>query len=86
MSTTTVDLGEAVYQRLIRLAAEQGQAPEVILDQALAVAALYLKEGQLIASVRTRQGAPQQFTARGEEHLTAVPLIALVDGYSASAS
>jgi predicted transcriptional regulator len=36
MSTTSVDLSAAVYQRLIRLAAQQGQAPEAILDQALA--------------------------------------------------
>ncbi len=36
MSTTNVDLSEAVYQRLIRLATQQGQAPEAILDQALA--------------------------------------------------
>ena len=36
MSPTTVDLSEAVYQRLIRLATQQGQAPEAVLDQALA--------------------------------------------------
>jgi carboxyl-terminal processing protease len=60
--------------------------PGGILDQALNVASLYLKQGQSIASVRTRQGAPQQYNARGDEHLTAIPLVALVDGYSASAS
>src|SRR5262245_46887613 len=36
MSSTSVDLSEAVYQRLLRLATQQGQAPEAILDQALA--------------------------------------------------
>jgi predicted transcriptional regulator len=36
MSTTTVDLSEAGYQRLIRLATQQGQPPEAVLDQALA--------------------------------------------------
>src|SRR5262245_2702973 len=36
MSTTTVDLSEAVYQRLIRLSTQQGQSPEAVLDQALA--------------------------------------------------
>jgi hypothetical protein len=36
MSTTSVDLSEPVYQRLIRLAVQQGQAPETVLDQALA--------------------------------------------------
>jgi hypothetical protein len=36
MSTTSVDLSEAGYQRLLWLATQQGQAPQVILDQALA--------------------------------------------------
>ena len=60
--------------------------PGGILGQALSVASLFLKDGQLIASVRTRQGAPQRFPANGREHITTVPLILLVDGYSASAS
>ena len=60
--------------------------PGGILDQALSVASLFLENGETIASVRTRQGAPQPFASRGREHITNVPLIALVDGYSASAS
>lgn len=32
----TVDLSEAMYQRLIRLSTQQGQSPEAVLDQALA--------------------------------------------------
>lgn len=60
--------------------------PGGILGQALAVASLFLQDGQLIASVRTRTGPPQSFASSGREHNTRVPLIALVDGYSASAS
>jgi hypothetical protein len=36
MSTTTIDLSEAVYQRLIRLSAQQGQSPATVVAQALA--------------------------------------------------
>ena len=36
MSTTTIDLSEPVYQRLIRLATQQGRPAEAVLDQALA--------------------------------------------------
>jgi carboxyl-terminal processing protease len=60
--------------------------PGGILEQGLAVADLFLKSGQEIASVRTRQGPPQVFTARGSEHIESAPLVVLVDGYSASAS
>jgi carboxyl-terminal processing protease len=60
--------------------------PGGILDQALDVADLFLGNGQTIASVRTRQGPPQIFTTRGGQHIPNVPLVVLVDGYSASAS
>jgi hypothetical protein len=46
MPTTTVDLGEAGYQRLIRLATQQGQSPEAVLDQALAEYEHRLLSGQ----------------------------------------
>ncbi len=36
MSTTTVDLSGAGYQRLIRLSSQQGRSPQAVLDQALA--------------------------------------------------
>ncbi|HEX6533056.1 MAG TPA: S41 family peptidase [Gemmatimonadaceae bacterium] len=60
--------------------------PGGILDQGLDAADLFLKSGQQIASVRTRQGPPQEFTAHGGEHFTGLPLIVMVDGYSASAA
>src|SRR5919202_688844 len=60
--------------------------PGGILDQGLSVADLFLPPGKQIASVRTRQGPPQAFVSHGAEHIADVPLVALVDGYSASAS
>jgi carboxyl-terminal processing protease len=60
--------------------------PGGILEQALMVSSLFLPDGQLIASVRTRKAPPQMLTSRGRDHITDVPLIMLVDGYSASAS
>jgi carboxyl-terminal processing protease len=60
--------------------------PGGILEEGLASADLFLKKGQEIASVRTRQGPPQVFTAREGEHIPNTPLIVLVDGTSASAA
>jgi carboxyl-terminal processing protease len=60
--------------------------PGGILDQGLAVADLFLKNDQEIASVRMRQGPPQVFNASGGEHIPTTPLVVLVDGYSASAA
>ncbi|HSC32660.1 MAG TPA: S41 family peptidase [Gemmatimonadaceae bacterium] len=60
--------------------------PGGILDQGLQVADLFLKSGQQIASVRMRQGAPQVYTAHDDEHIQNLPLVVMVDGYSASAA
>jgi carboxyl-terminal processing protease len=60
--------------------------PGGILDQALSVSDLFLKEGQEIASVRARQGKEQKFVAQQRFRITDMPLVVLVNGYSASAS
>ena len=60
--------------------------PGGILDQGLAIADLFLDNGEEIASVRGRAGAVQRFAARGRDVIPDVPLIVLTDGYSASAS
>lgn len=60
--------------------------PGGLLTQALSVASLFLESGKPIASVRTRQPPAETFTSKGNEHITNVPLVVLVDGYSASAS
>ncbi|HEU4565035.1 MAG TPA: S41 family peptidase [Gemmatimonadaceae bacterium] len=60
--------------------------PGGILDQALSISDVFLKKGQEIASVRGRQGKTQHFQAQNGQHLTDVPLVVMVNGYSASAS
>ncbi len=60
--------------------------PGGILDQGLQVADLFLSNGQQIASVRMRQGLPQVYTAHDDEHIQSVPLVVLVNGYTASAA
>jgi carboxyl-terminal processing protease len=57
-----------------------------IVDQALAVSSLFLKDSQDIVSVRTR-GAPTEISrTRGEHIADGVPLVVLTNGGTASAS
>jgi carboxyl-terminal processing protease len=62
------------------------QNPGGILDQGLAVADLFLKRGQEIASVRGRKGPSETYVSRAGQHIPDVPLVVLINGYSASAS
>ncbi|HJR42165.1 MAG TPA: S41 family peptidase [Gemmatimonadaceae bacterium] len=62
------------------------QNPGGILDQGLAVADLFLKRGQEIASVRGRKGPAETYVSRAGQHIPDVPLVVLINGYSASAS
>jgi carboxyl-terminal processing protease len=56
------------------------------LDQALAIANLFLKPGQEIASVRSRRGDVERYVAEFDPVAPSVPLVILTDGGSASAS
>ena len=60
--------------------------PGGILDQGLAVADIFLDGGHEIASVRGRGMTSQQFVAKGKPRMPNLPLVVLVDGYTASAS
>jgi carboxyl-terminal processing protease len=60
--------------------------PGGILEQSLAISNLFLKNGQEIASVRSRSGESQGYTARGNPVLPTTPLVVLTDEYTASAS
>jgi carboxyl-terminal processing protease len=60
--------------------------PGGILEQGLNVADLFLREGQQIASIRGRQGMNQTFNARQRQHYPDMPLVVMLNGYSASAS
>ncbi len=57
-----------------------------IVDQALAVSSLFLKDGQSIVSVRSRN-SPDEVARSSSDHLTTQPpLVVLTDGGTASAS
>ena len=60
--------------------------PGGILDQALSVSNLFLRDNQEIASVRGRGFEAQTFVARGRPVAPTIPLVILTDGGSASAS
>jgi hypothetical protein len=66
MSTASVDLSEAVYQRLIRLATQQGQAPEAILEQALADYERRLLSGEAWDALNRRRAELIARKARAE--------------------
>ena len=88
---TAADELQASVDRLVKQGAkgiilDLRNNPGGILDQGLSVADLFLKDGQQIASVRGRQGQPQTYVAHGNQHVQGVPLVVLVDNYSASAS
>ena len=57
-----------------------------IVDQALAVSSLFLKPGQSIVDVRTRNAANEMARASDEQLNTQPPMVVLTDGGSASAS
>lgn len=57
-----------------------------IVEQALDISSLFLKDGQEIVGVRARGVAPEVSRARGGNVVPDAPLIVLTDGGSASAS
>jgi carboxyl-terminal processing protease len=57
-----------------------------IVEQSLAVSSLFLKRGQPIVSVRSRNTAEEVARASGDQLATQPPMIVLTDGGSASAS
>lgn len=60
--------------------------PGGILDQALSISDLFLREGQQIASVRGRHGQNQSYITRRGSHFPNAPMVVMVNGFSASAS
>ncbi|PYP77871.1 MAG: hypothetical protein DMD35_13620 [Gemmatimonadetes bacterium] len=57
-----------------------------IVDQSLAVSSLFLKRGQSIVNVRSRNAPEEVARASGDQLPTQPPMIVLTDGGSASAS
>jgi carboxyl-terminal processing protease len=57
-----------------------------IVDQSLAVSSLFLKRGQSIVNVRSRNAAEEVARASGDRLVEQPPMVVLTDGGSASAS
>jgi carboxyl-terminal processing protease len=57
-----------------------------IVEQALRTASLFLRDGQEIASVRSRNRATEVLRSSGRHFADSIPLIVLLDGGSASAT
>jgi carboxyl-terminal processing protease len=57
-----------------------------IVEQALETSSLFLREGQEIASVRSRNQSGETLRSTGRHIATSVPLVVLIDGGSASAT
>jgi carboxyl-terminal processing protease len=57
-----------------------------IVDQSLAVSSLFLKRGQSIVNVRSRNMAEEVARASGDQLATQPPMVVLTDGGTASAS
>jgi len=60
--------------------------PGGILDQAIEVSNLFLDKGQTVASVRGRNADAQTYTADERPITTSLPLVVMVNQYSASAT
>jgi carboxyl-terminal processing protease len=60
--------------------------PGGILEQSIATSNLFLERGQQVASVRGRGGDAQTYVATSNPIAPTVPLVVLINGYSASAS
>ncbi|HEX6315409.1 MAG TPA: S41 family peptidase [Gemmatimonadaceae bacterium] len=88
--TSTQELARAVAnlqaQGARRLVLDLRNNPGGFLDQSLSISNLFLNEGQEIASVRGRNVEPQTYYAREKPLAPTLPLVILVDQYSASAS
>jgi len=60
--------------------------PGGMLDQSLNIANMFLREGQELASVKSREGTAQNYTAKAAPVSPTTPLIVLTDERTASAS
>jgi carboxyl-terminal processing protease len=60
--------------------------PGGILDESLVIANMFLQQGQQIASVKGREGAPDAYTAKAAPIAPTIPIVILTDERTASAA
>ena len=87
----TDDLESAIRQLVIKQGAkgvvlDLRDNPGGILDQALSVSNVFLRQGQEIVSVRGRNAETQEYPTKTQPLAPSVPLVVLTNGNSASAS
>ncbi|MFQ5876790.1 MAG: S41 family peptidase, partial [Acidobacteriota bacterium] len=74
-------------QGMKRMILDLRQNPGGLLEQAVRVADRFLRKGQMIVYTQGRiNGSDQEYRASGRGNLNQIPLVVLVDKYSASAS
>ncbi len=92
-ASTAANLRDAVAQAQATLGTRSGSYildlrgnPGGLLDQAVAVADLFIRHGRIISTAGRHPDSWQRFDASGEDVLHERPLVLLMDGRSASAS
>jgi carboxyl-terminal processing protease len=88
--SSTRDIASAVRQFQAQgtrgLILDLRRNPGGFLEQALSITNLFLKQGAEIASVRGRGTEPQVYTAQERPLAPDIPIVVLIDQYSASAA
>lgn len=80
-------IDELREQGAVSLVLDLRDNPGGLLDEGVAVADLFLDEGTEVVSTRSRmEQESQTFTAPNPESYAGLPVVVMVDGYSASAS
>jgi len=93
-AATTSNLRDAIAWARSRLGRNRAQGyildlrgnPGGLLDQAVAVADLFIRRGRIITTAGRHPDSWQRFEATGDDLIDGLPLAVLIDGRSASAS
>ncbi len=90
---TATDLGQEIHKARIEMGTALKGAvldlrgnPGGLLDQAAAVASLFLDHGDIVSTRGRHPTATQYFSATAEDRLRGIPLVVLVNGGTASSS
>lgn len=92
-AATSINLREAIAEAIFRLGRDargfvldlRGN-PGGLLDQAVAVADIFIPEGGIVTTRGRHPDSIQRFEATGDDAIAGLPLVVLLDGRSASAS
>ncbi|HEV7370993.1 S41 family peptidase, partial [Arenibaculum sp.] len=92
-AATSVNLREAIAGANLRLGPDARgfildlrSNPGGLLDQAVAVADIFIPQGSIVTTRGRHPDSVQRFEATGDDAIAGLPLVVLLDGRSASAS